>query len=412
MQNRPQTLDRQFLFQVYPRQPLVLVRGRGPYVWDDRGRKYLDFFSGLAVCSLGHTPARVTRAILRQARQLWHTSNLYYTIPQIRLAQALIAKTFPGRVFFSNSGAEANECALKLARRWGQQRRTIGAHSQGLEAASPQNEVLTFHRSFHGRTLGTLSATGQIKFQRGFHPLLPGFRYARLNDVASVEQVMTPQTCAILVEPIQGEGGVVPATPEFLQALRKLADRHRLLLIFDEIQTGVGRTGTFYAFQQLGVQPDIVTLAKGLGGGLPIGATVATPAVADLFGIGDHASTFGGNPVVCAGALEVLRTLTPAFLARVRKRGQRLLTALQKLPAEFPVIREIRGRGLMLGLELTVEGSPLVDACRARGLLINCVQERVLRLLPPLTIGEPEIRAAVQILRDAFAIMPQMTGDK
>ncbi|MBI3292541.1 MAG: aspartate aminotransferase family protein [Elusimicrobia bacterium] len=394
-------MERQFLFQVYPRQPLVLVRGRGPYVWDDRGRKYLDFFSGLAVCSLGHTPARVTRAIFRQAKQLWHTSNLYYTIPQIRLAQALIAKTFPGRVFFSNSGAEANECALKLVRRWGQP--ATGDWKGG--STQTRSEVITFHRSFHGRTLGTLSATGQIKFQRGFHPLLPGFRYARLNDVASVEQVMTPQTCAILVEPIQGEGGVVPATPEFLQALRRLADRHRLLLIFDEIQTGVGRTGTFYAFQQLGVKPDIVTLAKGLGGGLPIGATVATPAVADLFGIGDHASTFGGNPVVCAGALEVLRTLTPAFLARVRKMGQRLLTELQKLPAEFPVIREIRGRGLMLGLELTIEGTPLVDACRARGLLINCVQERVLRLLPPLTIGEPEIRAAVQILRDAFAIM-------
>lgn len=377
------------LFQTYKRQPLVLVRGKGSHVWDHRGKKYLDFFAGLAVNNVGHCNPAVARAVSSQVRKLIHACNLYYTLPQIECAQELIRRTFPGKVFFSNSGAEANECAVKLARRWGVQ--------------SARSEYIAFDRSFHGRTFATLSLTGQGKYRQGFDPLLHKVHYARFNDLSSVRQLINEKTCAVFIEPIQGEGGVNPAHPDFLKGLRELCDQHRLLLVFDEIQCGLGRTGQLFAFQHYGVRPDVVTIAKGLGGGLPIGATLASDSVAALFGKGDHASTFGGNPVVCSAARAVLKTISPVFLKSVRSKGEQLRKGLETLKSRFPgLIREVRGAGLMVGAELSVPGDPFVDACRERGLLINCTQGSVLRFLPPLTISPSEIRSGLAILEKCF----------
>ena len=285
--------EEKFIFQTYKRQPLVLARGKGSYVWDEKGKKYLDFFSGLGVNAFGQCHPLLLRALLGQAKKLGHTSNLYYTQPQVECARLLAQKTFPGKVFFSNSGAEANECALKLARRFG-------------KTKSPDAfEIIAFENSFHGRTLGTLTLTGQEKFQKGFDPLLPKVGYATLNDAESVKALISGNTTAIFVEPVQGEGGVRPAEKSFLKFLRELCDQNKILLVFDEVQCGLGRSGSLFCFEHYGVVPDVLTLAKALGGGLPIGATVAQPEIAALLSAGDHASTFGGNPIVCGLTTQV-----------------------------------------------------------------------------------------------------------
>ena len=384
--------EKDLIFQTYRRQPLVLVKGRGSWVWDEKGARYLDFFSGLAVNNLGHCHPAVVRAAAAQSRVLGHASNVYYTVPQIRLAGELVARSFPGRVFFSNSGAEAVECALKIARRW-------GASTGG------RTDVISFQNSFHGRTLAALTLTGQEKYRKGFDPLVPGIRYAAFNDLESVRRAATKKTGAVFVEPIQGEGGVVPADGDFLAGLRVLCDRNRWLLVFDEVQCGLGRTGRLFAFQSYGVRPDVLVLAKALGGGLPMGATVAARAAAALLGAGDHASTFGGNPVVCSAALAVLKVMDPKFLKSVARKGAILREGLEKLRDAFPGrILSVRGAGLMLGLQLSGPGGALVDALREEGLLANCTQDTVLRLLPPLTVSEAEIRAALRTLGKVFAI--------
>lgn len=384
-----------FLFNTYKRQPVNFVRGRGPWLWDDRGHKYLDFFSGLAVCNLGHAHPGVARAVTQQVKTLLHTSNLYYTGPQQDLARELSRRTFGGRVFFCNSGAEANEGAIKLARRFG----TTRPGPRG-----PRHEIIVFDHAFHGRTLGALSATPQKKYQANFGPLVPGFRVARYGDLAAVRAALTPKTCAVLVEPIQGEGGVRVASPAFFAGLAALCRKNKLLLMFDEVQTGLGRTGTLYAYQNralmpAGVVPDVLTSAKGLANGLPIGAILAKKEVADLLQPGDHASTFGGGAVPCRAAQAVLAALRPSALARARRVAGRMRREIESWKATMPFVTEVRGAGHMLGLEIDRPGADLVTRARENGLLINCTADRVLRLLPPLILTEAEARRGLALLK-------------
>jgi acetylornithine/N-succinyldiaminopimelate aminotransferase len=377
--------DADFLFNVFRRQPVMFVKGEGAYLWDDAGKRYLDFFSGLAVCGLGHAHPGVARAVSEQMATLLHTSNLYYTGPQLDLARELTARLF-GRVFFTNSGAESNECALKLARRHGHV--TGGRH-----------EVIVFENAFHGRTFLTLAATPQPKYQQGFGPLPEGFPVVPYGDLAAAAKAVTPKTCAVLVEPVQGEGGINTADPSFFRGLRELCDKHNLLLIFDEIQTGIGRTGKLFAYERLGVVPDVISIAKGLGNGLPIGACVAQEKTADLFKPGDHGSTFSGGAVVCRAALEVLKTLTPEILSRIDALGKRFLEEMSSWKSEIPAIKSVRGLGLMLGVELDRPGAPIVDACREDGLLVNCTAERVIRLLPPFLLTDAQVSEGLGVLK-------------
>jgi predicted acetylornithine/succinylornithine family transaminase len=383
---------RQYVMNTYGRLPLVPVRGEGVWVWDEAGNRYLDFVGGLAVNSLGHCHPRVVAAITEQARTLIHCSNLYWIGPQVELARILVENSFGDRVFFANSGAEANEGAIKLARKYA---RVRGYHERF--------EIITMKKSFHGRTLAALAATGQDRYQRGFAPLPEGFKYVPFNDLEAVQQAVGPCTCGIMVEPLQGEGGVNVATPEFLHGIREICDARDMVLIFDEVQCGLGRTGKLFAYQHYGVEPDIMTLAKALGGGVPIGAVVATEEVAGAFQPGDHASTFGGNPLACAAGIAALTTILeeklPENAARV---GAYFQSRLESLAREFSCIKEVRGKGLMLGMELDIDGHPLVDACQERGLLINCVGPSVLRFLPPLTITESHVDAAIEILREVL----------
>ncbi|HVO33885.1 MAG TPA: aspartate aminotransferase family protein [Elusimicrobiota bacterium] len=395
----------QYIFNTYKRHPVILAKARGSWAWDDRGHKYLDFFSGLAVSGIGHNLPSVVAAARTQTKALMHASNLYYTEPAARLAEQLCQRSFAGKVFFCNSGAEANEAAIKLARRHGWRRMQPNPAS----AAIDRYEIIVFEKSFHGRTLATLAATAQPKFHEGFGPLPEGFVTCRYNDVESVQRAIGPKTTAILIEPIQGEGGIRPARVEFLQELRELANRHDLLLMFDGVQCSLGRTGDLFSYQTLGVTPDVLTLAKGLGGGLPIGAMLAKASLSSLLGPGDHGTTFGGNPVCCAAALAVLKMLSPKMLQNVRRQGDSIMRELHALLEKHPVVKEIRGIGLMIGVELTIPGAPIVDACRAAGLLINCTQTNVLRFLPPLALRESERRFAMGVLRDIF---DSLKGDK
>ncbi len=384
------TADRH-LMRTYARSPVAFVRGAGARLWDSEGREYLDFFSALAVTNLGHAPPVVVEAIGRQTSQLLHVSNLHYCAPQSRLAELLCAHSFADRVFLCNSGAEANEAAIKLARRWG--------HRDGGQ----RTEIVTALGSFHGRTLATLAATGQEKVHIGYQPLPAGFRYVPFDDLAALERALTDTTAALLLEPIQGEGGVVVPHPDYLVGARRLCDERGILLMFDEIQVGMGRTGTLFAYEQLGVEPDVMTLAKALASGIPIGAALARESVAESFSVGSHGSTFGGNAVAAAAAVATLDTmLADGFLARVRERSAYLLERLQALAARHPIIRGVRGHGLILGVELHEPGAWVVAACLERGLLINCTAERVLRFLPPLIITEREIDEALGILDDVL----------
>lgn len=388
-----------YLMDTYPRAPVVLVRGRGARVWDADGRCYLDFLSGISVNNVGHCHPRVVDAVRRQVDRLIHCSNLYHSLPQVLLAQRLAEATLGGQVFFCQSGAEAVETAVKLARK----------HFWRQHGRPARGGVLVFTGAFHGRTLAALAATG--RYTEGFEPLPPGFVRVPFNNLGAAEQAFAEELCAVLVEPVQGEGGVIPATAEFLRGLRELCDRHGALLIFDEIQTGLGRTGSLFAYTQYGVQPDVLTLAKALGGGLPIGAVVARREVAASFRPGDHGSTFGGNPVACAAALATLDVLEEEELpARAARVGAYFRARLQELARRRPLVREVRGLGLMVGAELAVPAAPVAAACREHGLLVNCTAQRVLRFLPPLVVGEAEVDEAVAVLDQVLAATEARQG--
>ena len=376
------------IMNTYARFPISLVRGKGCKVYDAEDREYLDFVAGIAVNALGHGHPDLVTAIERQARHLLHTSNLYYSEPQVLLAERLVEHSFADKVFFCNSGAEANEAAIKLARKYSVEKYGPGRH-----------KIITMNNSFHGRTLATLTATGQTKIQQGFAPLPQGFKYADLNDLSSIKRQMDRRTAAVMLEPIQGEGGVVLAEATFLEQLHALCRERDVLLIFDEVQTGMGRTGTLFAYEHYNVQPDIMTLAKGLGGGLPIGACLATDDVAHAFGPGSHASTFGGNPLACAGALATFDTLLDdRLLERCRAAGAYLHQGLQSLQNRLSVVTAVRGLGLLQGMELSIDGQPVVQDCLARRMLINCTMGNVLRFVPPLIVTDGEIDRLLDVL--------------
>ena len=383
----------QVFIGTYTRYPAAMVKGFGCRLTDAEGKEYLDFLAGIAVCGLGHCHAAVTAAICRQAGELTHVSNLYYTEPQTELAELLTVNSFADRVFLANSGAEANEAAIKLARIWGGENRY---------------EIISLAGSFHGRTLATVAATGQAKFQKGFEPMPEGFTHAPFGNLIVLESMITDQTCAILCEPLQGEGGVRPLDREYLQGLRRICDKYNLLLIFDEIQTGMGRTGTLFAYEQLGIVPDIMTLAKALGNGLPIGAMVTTKRIAAAFTPGSHASTFGGNPVASAAAVATMKVmLADGFLVEVRAKGEYLHEQLQLVAARFPALAtEVRGLGLIQGLLLTEagveKGGSIVTRMFEKGCLINFAGNVALRFLPPLIVNLEEIDQMIQLLAEVL----------
>ena len=386
-------MGQKYLMNTYGRLPIALVRGEGLRVWDADGKEYLDFITGLAVNSLGHCHPRVAEAIAQQAQTLMHCSNLYWIEPQVRLAKILVDNSVLDQVFFCNSGAEANEGAIKLARKYAKH------YLEGEPF-----EIITMQHSFHGRTLATLTATGQTKYQQGYDPLPAGFKYVPFNDLEALEDAITPATCAVMLEPVQGEGGINVATVEYLQGVKALCKKNRLLLIFDEVQCGLGRTGKMFAYEHYGVHPDIITLAKALGGGFPIGAIMAKQTVAEAFNPGDHASTFGGNPLACAAGIASLETLLDEGLVHnAAQVGQYFIQQLAALQDKFPVIMDIRGKGLMIGVELATEGKPVVDACREQGLLINCTNNYVLRFLPPLNVTVTEVDQVLEIITGCLA---------
>ncbi len=366
----------------YSRFPAAMVRGEGCRLWDADGKEYLDFLAGIAVCSLGHCHSAVTKAVQEQAATLMHVSNLFHTAPQIELAELLTQNSFADRVFMANSGAEANEAAIKLAR---------------IHSGSGRFEVISLSGSFHGRTLATVAATGQPKFHQGFEPLPAGFVHAEFGDSQELEALISDKTCAVLCEPLQGESGVRPLAGDYLQALRDICDKHDLLLIFDEVQTGIGRTGTLFAYEQLGVTPDIMTLAKALGNGLPIGAMLTTDEIAQSLGVGTHASTFGGNPVAAAAGVAVLKTmLADGFFQSLQEHSSYFVKQLEGVVDKFPALATgVRGRGMLLGLVLTEKGIKhgldIVSKLFERGVLINFAGMKVLRFIPPLIVGREEI---------------------
>jgi len=372
----------------YNKVPLIFVKGKGSRLWDISGKLYLDFFPGWGVGSLGHCHPKVMQGVRDQISKLIFVPNNYYHPFQAKLAKELIYLSFPGKVFFANSGAEANEAAIKLARKFGRGR----------------YEIITFQNAFHGRTLAALAATGQEKYQSGFEPMPEGFKQVKFNDFAAVKQAVTDKTVAIMLELIQGEGGVNVADKDFVLALRKLCDEKNLLLIIDEVQTGIGRTAKMFGYQHYGITPDILTLAKALGGGLPIGVMIAKKELGDILTPGMHASTFGGGPVICRAALGVLKAMQQEkILKNCKNMGEYLLEKLNLLKNAYPLIQEIRGMGLMLGVELSIEGREIVQKCIQQGLLINCTHDKVLRLMPALNVTRKEIDQAIGILRSVFA---------
>jgi acetylornithine/N-succinyldiaminopimelate aminotransferase len=386
-------LGEKYLMKNVGRIPLAPERGEGVRLWDVDGLEYLDFVSGIAVNALGHCHPALADAISWQAHQLMHCSNLYYIEPQVLLAQLLVNNCDQDKVFFCNSGAEANEAAIKLARKFAKE-----------NYDENKVEIITALNSFHGRTLATVTATGQPKYQKGFEPLPAGFKYVPFNDLGAMEEAIGPATCAVLLEPIQGEGGVNMPEPGYLQGVAELCQKHGALLIFDEVQTGLGRTGTLLAYENFGVVPDIITLAKALGGGFPIGAMLAKEHVAAAFQPGDHASTFGGNPMACVAALVTLQELMfGGVIDNVARVGEYLYEKLVGLANKYPFVKDVRGMGLLLGMELTVKGKPFVDGCHTRGLLINCVNDYVLRFLPPLIVTTGDVDVAIDILDEVMA---------
>ncbi len=383
-----------YLMHTYNRFPLALKKGRGMKVWSWDGKEYLDFVGGIATNCLGHCHPKVVVAIQKQAQRLIHVSNLYHIEPQIRLAKMLVEHSFADKVFFCNSGAEANEAAIKLSRRYFKEH--VGQN---------KFEIIAALNSFHGRTMAALTATGQDKFKVGFDPLLPGIKHVAFNDINELKNAITNETCAVLLEPVQGESGVRIPDPDYLKQVRKLCDDNNVLLILDEVQTGIGRTGKLFGYENFGITPDIMTLAKGLGGGVPIGAMLATDKVAAAFQPGTHASTFGGNPLVCTAAITTLEVLLEDgfVLDQCRRMGKYFKKKLEELKKEFPeTISDVRGMGLLVGMELFRDCAPIVTAGIDRGVLINCASGNVLRFMPPLIVTEKEIDHLVDVLEQIF----------
>ena len=381
-----------YIMKTYGRYPLVPVRGEGCYLWDAEGKRYLDFLAGVAVNNLGHCHPKVVAALQKQAAELIHCSN-YYQIPtQIELAELLCSHSFADKAFFCNSGAEANEAAIKLARKYAKD-----------HWSSDRVDIITMHHAFHGRTLATVTATGNPKYQHGFEPLMPGFKHVPYDNLQAVERAIDSRTCAVLVEPVQGEGGVNVPAADYLPGLRRLCDEAGILLILDEVQSGMGRTGKLFAYQHWGVEPDILTLAKALAGGIPMGAMLAREAVAASFVPGTHASTFGGTPFVSAVAVAVVTTMLaddlPGNAARV---GKYFLDRLQGLQAAYPVIKAVRGKGLILGMEVAVPARGIVAACMERGLLVLTAGDNVVRFVPPLILTEGDVDQAVAVVEAAL----------
>ena len=381
----------EYIINTYGDRNLAFVRGEGAYVWDADGKKYLDFLGGLAVNGLGHCHPNVVAAIREQAGQLIHVSNLYYIEPQAKLAKLLVDNSDMDQCFFCNSGAEANEAGIKLARKY--------TKDQGREDAY---EIITMDNSFHGRTMATITATAQPKYHKGFEPMLPGFKYVPYDDLSETEAAITEKTCGILVEPIQSEGGVNIPSRGYLQGLRTLCDEHNLVLIFDEVQTAMGRLGPLFGYQSYGVIPDIITMAKSLGGGVPIGAMLAKKNLAESFVPGTHAATFGGNPLVTAAAVATISTILDENIGEnAVKMGDYLESQLMALKGQYP-IKEVRGRGLLRGLVMTVDSKPLAAKCAENGLITICTNDYVLRFLPPLNITTEHVDEAVAILKKSM----------
>lgn len=391
MNNTWAELEHKYYMPVFERLPLTLVRGKGMYLWDERGRRYLDFVAGIAVVSLGHCHPAVVKAVNKQAKILIHTSNLFYTVPQLRLARLLVEHSALQRVFFCNSGAEAAEAAVKLARRYGH------LHLKGAY------EVITATGSFHGRTLAMVSASGQAKFQEPYVPLPSGFVNVAYDNVEAIKAATTEKTCAVMMEPVQGEGGVNVPSPDYLKQVRAWCDERGILLILDEVQTGIGRTGSLFAYEQFGVEPDIMTLAKGLASGIPIGALLAKER-ASVFALGEHGSTFGGNPLACAAGYATLNYIIEHNLSRhAGEMGRRLAQGLMRLKDEFGFLTEVRGLGLLLAVEFNRDmAHQVVLACLERGLLVNNVKPNAIRLMPPLIVGPREIDQALAILHQSL----------
>ncbi len=382
----------QFIFQTYQRQGKALVKGEGVFLWDEDGKKHTDFLAGIAVCGLGHCHPKITEAICRQASTLVHVSNLFYTLPQAELASRLCEKSFADRVFFANSGAEANEAAIKLARRYFQKK-----------GEKNRFRIITMLQSFHGRTMATLTATGQDKVKDGFYPLLEGFSYVPFNDLKALEDQLDDTVCAVMLEPVQGEGGIVPADAGYLKAVREVCTKKGILLIFDEIQCGMGRCGKLFAHELYNIFPDIMTLAKALGNGLPIGAMLATREAATGFDVGSHATTFGGTPLATAAALEVINIIgTESFLDEVRQKGRYFKEKLVELKEKHSRIVAVRGEGLLIGLEIDKDAAFFVGKLMEKGFIINGIQDKVLRFAPPLIVEKTDIDRLVTALDSLF----------
>ena len=379
-----------YIMNTYKRVPLCLEKANGAKVWDIDGKQYLDFFPGWAVSGIGHCHPKVVAAINRQSKKLLHVSNNYYSALQGKLAQTIINSSFPGKVFFANSGAEANEAAVKLARKYG--------HDKG------RFEVITMTKSFHGRTLAMITATGQDKVKHGFEPLPQGFVHVPFNDLEALKEAITDHTIAIMLEPVQCEGGINIARAEYMKSLRSICDEKDIVLIFDEVQTGMGRSGKMFAFQNYGIVPDVMTLAKALGGGLPIGAAVAREKFQDVLTPGTHASTFGGSPIVCAAALAVFEAIKKEkLIANTNRMSAYLKKKLEALKAKYHFVKEIRTLGLIIGVELSIKGDDIYKECLKEGLLINCTQETVLRIMPPMTVTKQEVDKAAAIFDKVLA---------
>ncbi|MBI5144192.1 MAG: aspartate aminotransferase family protein [Candidatus Omnitrophica bacterium] len=379
-----------YIMNTYKRVPLCLEKAKGARVWDIDGKTYLDFFPGWAVSGIGHCHPKVVAAINRQSKKLLHVSNNYYSELQAKLAETIIRNSFPGKVFFGNSGAEANEAAIKLARLYG--------HKTG------RFEVITCLKSFHGRTLAMITATGQDKVKKGFEPLPAGFIHVPFNDLEAIKEAVNEHTVAIMLEPVQCEGGINIARQEYMKSVRHICDERDLILILDEVQTGMGRAGRMFAYQNYGIVPDIMTLAKSLGGGVPIGACVVRGKFQDILTPGTHASTFGGSPLVCAASLAVFEAIKKEnLLQNANRMGRYLRVRLEGLKKKYHFIKEIRTMALIIGVELTVKGEDIYKECLKAGLLINCTQDTVLRIMPPLTVTKKETDRAIAILDKVFS---------
>lgn len=387
--------ENKYLMKTYKRYDVSFKKAKGQFVWDENGKKYLDFFSGISVCSLGHCNPQVNAAIKKQVDNFVHCSNVYYSKPQVEVAKALLEKSFKtGRVFLANTGAEANEGAIKIARKWG--------FDNPAKDGTKRYEIIAFKQSFHGRTLATLAATGQEKFHIPFKPLQEKFVFAQFNNIDSVKKLINKQTVAIMLECVQGEGGIKIANKQFVKQVREVCDKNNLLMICDEVQCGMARTGKMFAWQHYGIKPDIFTLAKAIANGLPLGAVVADKKVAEVFNYGDHGSTFGGNPVSCAAAVATIKQMTPKLLKEVSDKAKYFVKGLNELKKKYSCIKEVRNLGLLVGVELDFAGKDIVEFCINKGLLINCTQGNILRFLPSFVVTKKDIDFTIKILGDGL----------